>query len=343
MIPDNLPAPAAADWDFPRSALGVALLVRHAVRAGLAPEAALAGTGLAVDHLEAPGAVVTAAQELRVVRTLQRHRPGSGAEVGASYDASTFGVLGLALLSSRTVRDAVEVALRYVDLSHAFAIPRAGLVDGRLVVDLDGSGLPADVRAFLLARDATAVDTVLASLVPGGVGARLSLGADRARLEVDAAELDRPLPRPTGRAAAQVDRLAEQLCLQAVARRRERTGVAQEVRVLITQRLAAGAPMPEVASALGLSERTLRRRLGAAGTTYRELLEEVRAPLAAELLGAGLPVAEVARRLGYAETAALTHAHRRWTGGPPSSARREHPAFTQRSPRPHLQAPSRTT
>lgn len=79
--------------------------------------------------------------------------------------------------------------------------------------------------------------------------------------------------------------------------------------------------MVDIASELGVDERTLRRRLTAEGTSYRALLDEVRATLAGELLGSGLTVEETARRLGYSETSAFTHAHTRWHGGPPSSRR----------------------
>ena len=322
-----LPTPPGGEWDFPRSASGVLHLLRFAVAHGLEPAALLTGTGLRLDDLSpespGPGGVreVTAAQELRVVRALNHHLPGSGAAVGATYDAGAFGALGFALMTGRTLMDAVGVALRFFDLSFAFVLPRAEVVDDEVVAVLDGGSLPADVRAFLVARDATAVRTVLDALVPGGVGADLDVGAARAVLRFPASELARPLAGGDARRRA----LAEAVCRGLAADRRSSTGLAQEVRVLLTQRLADGAPMPVVAAALGRTERTLRRQLAAVGTSYRALLDEVRRSLASDLLRAGLPVADVAARLGYAEPAALVHAHRRWTGLPPSAARRPGP------------------
>jgi AraC-like DNA-binding protein len=316
----RLPPPAAEDWDFPRAAAGVAHLVEYAAARGVDRAALLAGTGLRLADLGVPDREVTAAQELRAVRTLQRLFPGAGADVGATYRAESFGVFGFGLLSSRTVLDAMELALRFIDLSHTFAIPRAELVGDRVVVTVDGTRLPRDVRAFLVARDASAIDTVLARLVPGGVGARLVLGQDAATLDLAAAELDRPLPT---RGSAELAALAETLCRDVVAPRRSRAGVVGDVRVLITQRLPEGAPMGVVAAELGLTERSLRRRLAAEGTGYRELLDEVRSALARSLLGgrATIPVADVAARLGYADAAAFTHAFRRWTGSSPAAYR----------------------
>lgn len=308
--------PAALDWGFPRAAAGTDHLVRYATAHGVPARTALAGTGLTHGDLAADR-MVTAAQELTVVRNLRRVLGEVGADVGRTYRAESFGALGFALLGSRTVLDAVDVALRFIDLSFAFALPRV-VVDGdRVTATIDGSPLPADVRSFLVARDATAVRTVLDSLVPGGVGGRLRLSADAAVLTFGTAELARPLPRDHPEARAR----AAAICARLVADRRSRTGLAQDVRVLITQQLSAGASAAGVGAALGMSERTLRRRLAAEGVGFQTLLDEVREPLARQLLtGSSLPVAEIAQRLGYSGATAFIAAHRRWTGRTPRAA-----------------------
>jgi AraC-like DNA-binding protein len=311
-----LSPPAARDWEFPRAVAGVALLVAYAGSRGVDAEAALAGTGLEVADLTEPDREVTATQELRVVRNLQGHLGDVGAAVGRRYHASTFGIFGYALLASRTVLDAMDVALRFLDLSFTFAIPRAEIVGATVRITVDGSGLPPDVRAFLLDRDVAAIRTVLDELVPGGVPTTRRRAADTVVLELDAAELDRPLPQSNPQTLA----LSEALCRDVVERRRARSGTSQEVRVLVTQQLRSGAPMAGVARELGFSERTLRRRLAAEGTTYQRLLDEVRESLAVELLGTGrLTVEDVALRLGYAEASPFIVAFHRWTGRTPGA------------------------
>ncbi len=300
--------PATAHWDFPRASVGVEVLVRYAAARGLPAERVLVGTGLTPAGLG--DGEVTAAQELRVVRTLHHLLGEVGTQVGERYEAATFGAFGFALLSSRTVLDAMTLAVRFIDLSHAFAIPRAEVDGDRVRVEVDGTDLPVDVRRFLVERDTTAVRVVLDSLVPGGVGATVTWLPGAARLVFGADQLDRPLPERSPERLA----LAERLCAELVDVRRSRSGSAQDVRVLITQRLDRGAPMAEVAAALGLTERTLRRRLTAEGVGYQRLLDEVRSSMAAALLGgrATMPLADVARRLGYAGAPALAHARRRW-------------------------------
>jgi AraC-like DNA-binding protein len=74
----------------------------------------------------------------------------------------------------------------------------------------------------------------------------------------------------------------------------------------------------DVASELGVSGRTLRRRLEGEGTTYQRLLDETRFALAQEHLARG-PVshAELAFVLGFSEASAFHRAFRRWTGTTP--------------------------
>jgi AraC-like DNA-binding protein len=305
--------PAASDWGFSRAAAGVGHLVRYAGAHDVPASRALAGTGLR----EVPAGseqMVTAAQELAVVRNLRRILGEVGADVGRTYRAESFGVLGFALLASRTVLDAMDVALRFIDLSFAFAIPRAEIDGPEVTVRVDGAPLPADVRRFLVARDATAIRTVLDGLVPGGVGGSLDVGVDAATITFARTELSRPLVRDHPAARAN----AESICAGVVADRRQRSGLTQDVRVLIAQQLPSGPSAVGVGAALGMSERTLRRRLVDEGSGFQELLDEVREPLARALLtGSSLPVAEIGRRLGYSGASSFITAYRRWTGATP--------------------------
>jgi AraC-like DNA-binding protein len=61
----------------------------------------------------------------------------------------------------------------------------------------------------------------------------------------------------------------------------------------------------------------LRRRLAESGTSFQELLDEVREALAQELLTT-LAVEDVALRLGYAEASSFIHAFKRWKGVTPA-------------------------
>ena len=84
--------------------------------------------------------------------------------------------------------------------------------------------------------------------------------------------------------------------------------------------------MSEVAAHFFLSQRTLSRRLEDEGSSFRELVDDVREGVAAELLEtAKLSVESVAERLGYAEPASFIRAFKRWTGVTPAARARDSP------------------
>jgi AraC-like DNA-binding protein len=75
------------------------------------------------------------------------------------------------------------------------------------------------------------------------------------------------------------------------------------------------------ARVLGVSVRTLQRRLRSDGTSFAELVEALRREMAFEYLDKQLPLQEIAWLLGYSEPSAFHHAFKRWTGLTPEQAR----------------------
>jgi AraC-like DNA-binding protein len=97
------------------------------------------------------------------------------------------------------------------------------------------------------------------------------------------------------------------------------------LREIIARELQRGVPSLKIAArSMATSERTLRRRLEASGTSFRVLLDETRARLAREYVrDERLPLSEVAFMLGFSEPSAFHRAFKRWTGTTPSLFRAE--------------------
>ena len=97
--------------------------------------------------------------------------------------------------------------------------------------------------------------------------------------------------------------------------------VADAVRAL----LAGGDPgLRAVARKLGVSARTLQRRLLSEGLSYHGIVDQVRRELAVGLVtSTTLPLAIIGERVGYAEDRAFRRAFRRWTGASPAALRRD--------------------
>ena len=98
----------------------------------------------------------------------------------------------------------------------------------------------------------------------------------------------------------------------------------QRVRIQIAQALSEGVPtISEVAGRLGMSSRTLQRRLADQGHVYQDLVDTARRDLAERLLGGTeFALAEIAFLTGYAEQSTFTRAFKRWHGQTPANYRR---------------------
>jgi AraC-like DNA-binding protein len=87
------------------------------------------------------------------------------------------------------------------------------------------------------------------------------------------------------------------------------------------------APADEIARQLGMSLRTLERRLGSEGLTFSSILSELRFDLARRYLQEGyLSISKIAWLLGYQNVGGFTHAFKRWSGKAPREARQENVA-----------------
>ena len=77
-----------------------------------------------------------------------------------------------------------------------------------------------------------------------------------------------------------------------------------------------------VAEELGMSTRTLARRLASDGYSFIEIFDGLRSALAHRYLDEStLPISEIAWLVGYSEVASFSHAFHRWTGTSPRAAR----------------------
>lgn len=331
--------------DVRRSIVSANLLTQFAAARGVAPEDSLRGSRISPDMLEQPKIEITAAQELSVVRNIVRHighLPGVGLDAGLRYHLSAYGIWGFALLTSPSYRSAAEIAVRYLDLSYAFVHFRVEPRGRDLALVLDDSAIPADVRQFLLERDfaawANAVHEISSGALPVAAaqfrfgrppyanrfaelcGIEPRFGATQNEILHRAADLDAPLPQ----ADSTMARLCYEQCRQLLDARQIRSGIAGRVRERLLESTSEMPDIKSVAASLNVAPRSLRRHLENEGTSFRELLDEVRETLAEEMLRTGrIKLSEIALRLGYAEPASFTHAFKRWKGVSPAQYRQQ--------------------
>jgi AraC-like DNA-binding protein len=141
-------------------------------------------------------------------------------------------------------------------------------------------------------------------------GAPLAFGALTTAFLLRNDDLARPVVSADATLTGYLDRLAEHL----LAALGDEDTLRARVRRVLWSALSAGVPaLEDVGRVVGMSPRTLQRRLRAEGTTLTAVLTELRYDLARPLLQDGrLAVAEVAFLLGYEDPSAFHRAFRRW-------------------------------
>lgn len=110
--------------------------------------------------------------------------------------------------------------------------------------------------------------------------------------------------------------------LAAVAAVSARRDVSARARQILLSTLPCALSAREMADALGMSERSLRRHLAQAGTRHADLLQECRVMLATRLLASGAcPIKQVAHQSGFQSVSGFHRAFRRWTQRTPKDWR----------------------
>lgn len=250
------------------------------------------------------------------------------------------GVLAYVMRASATLGDSIAAGLRYQRILHEATrdtleiegnlakivlAARGGevvppvLVDYSLACFVMGgrlfsgrSGAPVEVRF----NHPPPPDTRLHEKI---FGCPLRYGAAENAVVFRRASLERPLPAADeglrGVLEAHVHRLLAELP--------EVETFPQRVRELIAGQLQGGTPSVEhTAAQLHVSPRTLRRRLQDEGTTYQQLLDELRHHMALRYLAQPeILTTEVSFLLGFSEPKAFQRAFKRWTGTTPSGYR----------------------
>lgn len=147
-------------------------------------------------------------------------------------------------------------------------------------------------------------------------GCPVRYGAERNALRLDVADLDRPFP---GHNPELLDMLNPAL-ITALTEATASASISHQVKAALKRVLASGRPeIADVARELGMSERTLQRRITEDGTSFRQLTLETRQEVVRHLLSEpSIEIDEIACLLGYEDTNSFYRAFRAWEGTTPA-------------------------
>lgn len=127
-----------------------------------------------------------------------------------------------------------------------------------------------------------------------------------------------PLPA----ASKELGRRNDEVIIEHLARL-DREDIVRQVEARIVELLPSGdCSREKVASQLNMSSRSLLNKLELKGTSYKEVLENLRSTLAQQYIEQqNMPISEITFMLGFSDTSSFSRAFRRWTGKSPSDCR----------------------
>jgi AraC-like DNA-binding protein len=325
-----------------RMVYGLGPLVTYLQEQNIDPAPFYAAAKIPPQSISDPAATMGLNQELifthEAVKTVGD--PGLGLIVGPRYHLSTYGMLGLAMMSSATLFEGLHTisglhGLCWTRLRwRLLTVEKTALLAGREVEPLN------PCLHYMCERDFSALvvncNEMLGFEMPlqevyfnyprpdhaqryeAVFNCPVRFGAERNALVFDADLLQTILPQANNA----IYQVCYAQCEDLVARLSGENTYAEMVEYLMVDGVHNFLSLERVAEKLQLSPRSVSRKLKAEGTSFNELLTRLRSTLAKELLlSRKLTIAQVAERLGYSEPAAFCHAFKRWTGKPPSTFR----------------------
>lgn len=269
----------------------------------------------------------------------QRPGPAPGFEIGACFRLDHAGAFGYLVVNTRDLGELLETyhlletrfygrgwsIWRLTRLGGSLAWPRpADAPHPRVLEQLHATALLTAIRAccpdFTTPARAAVTNPALDEEphYRAGFGCPVTFDSPMLRLSFSATDLAAEV-RPVSGALGPAWRGRQRTLRETMSDAPRFVAAVQESMLAL---LPSGAPADLVASRLGLSRRTLQRRLTEAGCTYRGLLDAIRQRHATTLLDDPvLGLGEIAFLLGYSEQSAFNHVYRRWHGSPPRRRR----------------------
>lgn len=317
-------------------------MIEIAAERGVAPEQMLKGTRITPALLDTPDLRISASEAAHVMFNAVRLTGdrGFGLEFGLRTTPTAHGYVGFAAMSCGTLREALELVIRYVHLRQR-----------DVSLNLSASGDPV----ILESRDNHDLGTfrnLIHEAIMLGFFRMLGflVGLDRidgeiwfdwpepdyfahyrkrlpaVRFAMPSVQLRLPpvlLDRRLVMADATAVRKAVEQCEREMAISAPTPeNLLERVRAELTPGTEGYPDLESVASCLFMSGRTLKRKLEERGASFQKLLDEVRHRHALRLLAnPDLDIQQIATALGYRDPPSFTRAFRRWSGKSPSETR----------------------
>lgn len=325
------------------SSMGLVALRDELASQGVDEHELLENTGINPAWFRSYSPSLSHQQRLGYIRNAQRlaRVPETALLAGRRQRISDFGMYGYAMISSATFGEAVDFSFTHRELSGAvLRISKERRSD--VVVfkthhpQAMGPLLPfvtefwrstvTSLFSQILGRPFTAQRMFFpfprpnyAAFYHETFNCPLHFNCDEMEWHLDAEMLGEPCPE----ANALTAKVCSNFCDRMFAGVQNESLLHREISLLCLGRPGRFPTVDETAAKLGMSRRTLFRRLKRDDVSYQSLIDSIRKALAIEYLeSTRISVEEIAARVGFSDCSNFRKAFKRWTGSTPSQFRR---------------------
>ena len=320
-------------------------LLETALERGLALSVLAQAAGMAAGALDPLPESLPARSYIALLEAGARlaNDPFFGLHVGEKARPATYSAYGMLLLACNSFGHALELTQRYESLAHDLGRSRLAQSGARAHYEWIShypdatrhlvESVYAGIRVFgswLAGRPLMPLALRVRHADPGHgdaeylrvLGIVPEFDAPQNCAAVDAALLAMPVPNADTSLYPLLLHHAERLLEERAA---QEEPIVARARAALLPRLASGeARLAPVAAELGLSTRTLQRKLAEAGSSFQQVLDALRYGLAQDYLRRReLGLVDIAFLLGFREQSAFTHAFREWSGMNPGAWREQ--------------------
>ena len=300
--------------------------------------------GVPLEALSQPEYTITPGQEIGFIQDVYQSQqfPELGLIMGPRYHLSSYGMLGLAAMTSGDLFHCYKVVFDNIVLTWTYFKVSLYTEKGRAYLQMDpirdlGGSIQYMIErdlsaAWFIANEALDKELPLLSVEfkHPETGYRKKyeeifhcpavFNAQYNRFGFETPWLEEPLAK----SEPETSRIFAAQCEDIAASLTKEYSFTEHIRYFLLNSTQESPSLEAIAAMLNTTSRTIQRKLVAEKTSFQELVDDVRINVSTEyLLTTKLSIEDIAERVGYNDAAAFSNAFKRWTGISPSAYRKK--------------------
>lgn len=324
------------------SLLDINLIVKILAKYNINEQDIISGSGISVQDLRSEAHLASFNQKLIIFSNVIKLSPDPaiGLISGSAARFSDFGFFGYAVISSATLGDAIELGFKYLKLVGPVFKKTVkvegdnGVFTSEQPIDL-GELLPFCTEYWFAAINALCSEIIGGPFISTKIklpypkpsyadkytemfNCDIEFNADAIEWHFDAKSLSLNVPS----ANPLTVKMCVNTCEDMMAVLSQPESIEDQIKAFILNSTGKFPNIEQTASHIGVSSRTLRRKLNSTNSNFQKIIDEVRLNLATKYLqSTKMTIDEIAIRIGFSEASNFRHAYKKWSGCTPNEMR----------------------